>query len=286
MDDNPIIGFDTSAINGLLDDPNSTVMLPEIRARFHVRLNFTSLAELTATPNALRRSKLLALCKDLMRSGDCIHNAYQLLQILIHDSEASPTFDWQAVDIRFQKAEDVLRNGVAFDDGESQSLRDENKEAKRKFEDFYKRFNSLYAQAFAEQGTARPASLRESIERLKKSGSLGKMASVLYAYLSERDPRRDPPPAPTVERFLRSCPPFHAFLLGLLAARYTRNLKPSHQPSMKAGALDTSMAVCLPYCSVFVTSDAAMGRCFNEVGHLAGLPAEVVSYDCFRQRVM
>lgn len=286
MDDNPILGLDTSAINWLLDDLNSAALLPTIRSGFHVRLSAASAGELIATPNALRRSELLALCKGLMQSGDCIHSAYQLLQILIRASEASPTtFDWQSVDIRFQEAEDVLRNGVAFDDGESQSLRDENKEAKRKFEDFYKGFNSLYAQAFAEQGAARPASLSESIERLKKSGSLGKMASVLYAHVSERDPRYNPPPAAAVENFLRSCPPFLALLLGLCAARYSRNLKLSQQPSMRAGALDTSTAVCLPYCHIFVTNDDGMQNCFTEIGRLAGLSVEVTSYNRFRQRL-
>lgn len=284
MDGIPIVGFDTSAINELVDDPNRAVLLPKVRSRFHVRLSAAAAGELIATPDALRRSRLMALCKELMQSGDCIHNAYQLLQMLIRDSEASPTFDWQLADIRFQEAEGVLRTGAVFNDSESQSLRDENKEANRKFEDFHRRFSPLYAQAFTEQGAARPASLGESIDRLRKSGSLGKMASALYAHVSERDPRHDPPPAAVVEHFLCSCPPFLAFLLGLCAARYTRNLKPSYQASMKAGALDTSIAVCLPYCHIFVTNDGGMRNCFKEIGRLASLPAEVMSYGRFHQR--
>ncbi|HVB32755.1 MAG TPA: hypothetical protein VNJ52_00060 [Patescibacteria group bacterium] len=286
MDDKHIVGFDTGAVNKLADDPDRAILLPKIRSGFQVRLSATSASELIATADALRRSKLLTLSKELMRSGDCIHSAYQLLQMLIRDSEVSLPFDWRLVDIRFQEAEDVLRNGVAFDDSESQSLRDENRQAKDKFEDFHRRFNSLYAQALAEQGATRPASLGESVERLRKSGSFDKMASALYAYVSERDPRNDPPLAAVVENFLRACPPFLALLLGLCAARYTRNLKAPQRPSIRAGALDTSMAVCLPYSSIFVTSDAAMERCFKEVGHLARLPVEVVSYDWFRQRVM
>ena len=285
MDDKHIVGFDTSAINGLLDDPDSTVVLPKIISRFHVRLSAASAGELIATSDALRRSKLLALCQDLMQSGDCIHDAYQLLQILIRDYEASPTFDWQSVDIRFQDAENRLRSGAAFNDGESQSVRDENREAESKFEAFYKRFNSLYKDAFAQPGATRPASLSESVEWLKKSGTFDKMASVLYAHVSERDRRDDPSPTALVKNFLHSCPPFLALLLGACAARYTRNLKPSQQPSMKAGALDTSMAVCLPYCHIFVTSDGGMQNCFREIGQLASLVVEVTSYNRFRQRL-
>jgi hypothetical protein len=162
----------------------------------------------------------------------------------------------------------------------------ENREAKRKFEEFYRRFNPLYKQAFAQGGATRPASLKESVERLRKTRSFEKMASVLYAFISARDPKRDPPPASAVERFLCACPPFHAYLLGFCAARYTRNLKPSQSTSMKAGALDTSMAVCLPYCDIFVTNDGRMQNCFKEIGVVAGLPLELLSYDCFRRRVV
>ncbi len=285
MDDKPIVAFDTSAINKLADDPDCAALLPEIRAGFHVRLSVTSAGELIATPDARRRSKLVVLCKELMHSGDCIHNAYQLLQMLIRDFEGSQGFDWRSVDVRFQEAEDVLRSGAAFDDGHSQTVREENKEAKRKFEGFYTGFNSLYGQAFAQRGATRPASLKESVERLRKTGSFEKMASVLYAYISKRDFQRDPPPAPAAERFLRFCPPFHAYLLALCTARNTRNLKPSQSRRTKAEALDTSMAVCLPYCDVFVTNDGGMQNCFKEIGAVAGLPLEVLSLDCFRQRL-
>jgi hypothetical protein len=122
MDDKPIVAFDTSAINGLADDPDCAALLSEIRASFHVRLNATSVGELIATPDAPRRSKFLALCKELMHSGDCIHNAYQLLQMLIRDFERSQDFDWRSVDVRFEEAEDVLRSGAAFDDGESRRV--------------------------------------------------------------------------------------------------------------------------------------------------------------------
>jgi hypothetical protein len=286
MDDKPIVAFDTSAINQLSDDPDCAALLPRIRAGFHVRLSATGVGELIATPDAPRRSKLVALCKQLLHSADCIHNAYHLLQMLIREFEGSEDFDWQLVDVRFQQAEDDLRSGGTFNDSESQSVREENREAKRKFEEFYKRFNPLYRQAFAQRGATRPANLSESVDRLRKTGSFAKMASVLYAYISDRDPRRDPPPALAVERFLRSCPPFHAYLLGLCAARYARNLKPSQGRSMKAGALDTSMAACLPYCHVFVTNDRGMENCFKEIGVTARLPAEVVPYDCFRQRLV
>jgi hypothetical protein len=285
MGDKPIVAFDTSAINGLADDLDCAALLPEIRANFHARLSATSVGELIATPDVPRRSKLLALCNGLMHSGDCIHNAYQLLQMLIRDFERVQEFDWRSVDVRFQEAEDVLRSGAAFDDGESQSVCEENREAKRKFEEFYRRLNPLCKQAFAQGGATRPASLKESVERLKKTRSFEKMASVLYAYISARDPKRDPPPASAVERFLCACPPFHAYLLGFCAARYTRNLKPSQSTSMKAGALDSSMAVCLPYCDVFVTNDGGMQNCFKEIGAVAGLPLEVLSLDCCRQRL-
>jgi hypothetical protein len=161
MDDKPIVALDTSAINGLADDPDCAALIPEILARFHIRLSAASVGELIATPDAPRRSKLLALCKELMQSGDCIHNAYQLLQMVVRDFERPQAFDWRSVDIRFQEAEDGLRSGAVFDDGTSRSVRDENKEAKRKFEEFYEKFNPPYKEAFAQRNKARqPERLR------------------------------------------------------------------------------------------------------------------------------
>lgn len=286
MDDKPIVTFDTNAANQLADDPDCAAMLPKICAGFHVRLSVTAVGELIATPDAPHRSKLVTLCDQLLRSGDVIHNAYQLLQILIREFEGSEHFDWRLVDVRFQQAEDDLRSGKTFSDSESQSVREENREAKRKFEGFYKRFTPLYQRAFTQRGATRPANLGESVDRLRRTGSFAKMASVLYAYTSDRDPRSNPPPAMAVEQFLRSCPPFHAYLLGLCAARYSRNLKLSGSPSMKAGPLDTSMAVCLPYCNVFITNDIGMQNCFKEIGAVAGPTAEVLPYDCFRERLV
>ena len=244
------------------------------------------MGELIATRDAARRSELLALCKKLMYSGDCIHNGYQLLQMLISDFERSQAFDWTSVDIRFQRAEDGLRNGAEFDDVQSQGVLKENREANRKFEKFYNQFNRSYKDAFLQGSAQRPASLKESLERLRESVSFETMASRLYAYVAERDPKSDRVPASTVNRFLRACPPFNAYLLGLCAARYTRNLKPSDACSMKAGALDTAMAVCLPYCDIFVTNDCGMQKCFKEISAIAGLPVEVLSHDCFRQRLI
>jgi hypothetical protein len=285
MDDKPIVGFDTSAMNELAGDRDCAALLPKIRAGFHVRLSVTAVGELIATPEAPRRSKLLALCGELMQSGDCIHNAYHLLQILVRAFEKSQAFDWRLVDVRFQEAENVLRSAGTFSDSESQSVLEENEEAKRRFEEFYKRLNPLYRQVFAQRGATRPPSLNESVDRFRKTGSFDKMASILYAYISDRDPGRDPPPTPTVERFLRSCPPFHAYLLGFCAARYSRTLKRPQSPRMKAGALDTSMAACLPYCGVFVTNDRGMENCFKEIRSAAEMPVEVLSYDCFLRRL-
>lgn len=282
MNDKIIVALDTSAINCLADDPDCDLLISEIFAALHVRLSVTAVGEIVATRDAPRRSKLLAICKELMQSGDCIHNAYQLLQILIRDFEKKQAFDWRSAHIRSQEAEDGLRSGAVADDGTSRAVRDESKEAKRKFEEFYEKFNGVYTQVFAQRGAIRPIGLTESVERLKKTGSFERMASALYEYISQRNPL----PASEVARFLCSCPPFHAYLLGFCAARYTRNLRSSQSTSMKAGALDTSMTVCLPYCAVFVTNDIHMQNCFKEVGLVAGLCLEVLSYDCLRRRVL
>jgi len=86
-----------------------------------------------------------------------------------------------------------------------------------------------------------------------------------------------------IRRFVRECPPFYAVMIALCAKRYDCYLKPQNAASLRAGAADTFMAICLPYCNEFVTADCGQLRCFREVVAFIGLDVTLKSYEEFRR---
>ena len=78
MAEQPILIFDTSGVNRLVDDPDSGALIAGLRSGFHVRLTFTSVSEIVATTNGDRRGKLLRVCRQL--AGDCIDPQHRIIQ--------------------------------------------------------------------------------------------------------------------------------------------------------------------------------------------------------------
>ncbi len=55
MDNRPIVILDTSAINRLLDEPDSPSLVSRLMKDMHVRFSFTSLSEVISTTIGERR---------------------------------------------------------------------------------------------------------------------------------------------------------------------------------------------------------------------------------------
>ena len=66
MGSRPTLIFDTSGINCLADDADSAALIAGLQSGFHVRLTFTSICEIIANTNGVRRQVLLAVCKRLL----------------------------------------------------------------------------------------------------------------------------------------------------------------------------------------------------------------------------
>lgn len=263
MENKPILTPDTNTISGISNAPDWEDQIVRLASRFQFRLTFTSISELVATQDMKCRSKLGAVCKRLLESGDCIDPQDKIMEKMVAQFERPEPFDWKSVDVGLPEARQVILNGVPFTDEDSAKQLEENKEAKAGFK--------RYLSEIQPPAKIRISSLDHWIMQLKTSGTFYKMASKLYTPVS-----RNPWDVATVESFVNQCPPFHALMVALCAARYARYFKPQQRRSIKAGPLDTFMAICLPYCDSFVTDDRDMWNCFNEVTQIVGLDTEIV----------
>ena len=101
----------------------------------------------------------------------------------------------------------------------------------------------------------------------------------LYDHIAETDTHEE-----TIEQFVDDCPPFRAFIYGLLMRWYQCAVRdPLTGEQYAAGCNDLFMAAHLPYCDKFVTAEKnrKQEKCLREVAAVAGLETEVLSYDDF-----
>jgi hypothetical protein len=274
-----ILTFDTSAINCLADDADSCALIAGLSSGFYVRLTFMSVSEIVATTCGERRRTLLGVCRRLVASGDCFGPHNEVLTNLIARFEEVPSFDWTAVAVRHQEAENEIVRQENFSEGLSEEEREEAGEQAERFEQLYADAKPHFDKLFATGTEKRPASVSELVDRLQvDGGAFWRMAEDLYRRVA-----KDRADAATIRRFVQECPPFHSLLIAIFAAQYDRCVRPPWVgPSLRAGRADILMSICLPYCDQFVTNDSRQRECFREVVSICGLNVTVRSYQEFR----
>jgi hypothetical protein len=278
MDNRPIVIFDTSGINRLLDDPDFPAFADDLISGLHVRFTFTSLSEVVATKSGERRNQLLAVCRQLIVSGDCIKPHHDIVRLTVAHFEASPLFDWTDVYVRFPLVEREIAKLEHFDDELSRQEREETRALQKKFDDLYDVAKLGFDKHFA-SSTTPPGSLSEFVSRLQTDGIFWSQASKLYERVAGKSADEN-----TIRRFVAQCDPFRSLMLALCAAQYDRCVRPpSSGPSLRSGRNDTFMAVYLPYCHHFVSDDAGQLACFEAVSSISCLNVPVHSYNDFRE---
>lgn len=283
MKEQPILTLDTSAINRLADDPDSQPLMEGLRSGYFVRLTFLSIEEVVATTVGNRRHQLFGVCKRLLSSGDCIDPPDELLEKLIASFEESAPFNWQDVDVSFPEAQQTMARLENVSDELSEVVRAGAQSKARTFDQLYANAKPNFDKVLNDDN--RPESVCELVHGFRSGGQYWKMARNIYERVAEHSIDET-----TIRRFDMECPPFHALMVALCAAHYDRNAKPKVGPlaivqSLRAGWVDTFMAVCLPYCNLFITNDHGQSACYREVASLSDLDVQVHSYEEFRSSV-
>jgi hypothetical protein len=169
----PIVGFATSALNELADDEHSSPLCAGLTAAFFVRLTETNIGEIAATQDAVRRRRLLDLCKRLLRAGECISPYHWIIEKLISAHRKNPaSFDWTAMDVRLPEAERelLLEESIDFDDELASEQRAHLRRQNQEFSKLFTNVRPEFEKLFDEKPEERPESFSELVRRLQSPG--------------------------------------------------------------------------------------------------------------------
>jgi hypothetical protein len=282
----PIITFDTSAHNRLVDDgAASERIMAALGSGFHFRFAGLSIEEMVATPDHGKRAALFASCERIRKDGrtDCVQPHNELIRLLILAHSKNPaSFDWKAVGARaFAYEEGIGQRELIGDEQLSANQRREQFTRSKQYEKMFSGPRAEIERVFSEHGEAPPVTFREAILRLQGSnGSLiWGMGGLLYERVSGTNADES-----TVKDFMDRCPPFRALIYALLLSWYDRGVRDRRTgEKFTSGRNDLFMAVYLPYCNQFVTAEihGEQERCLREVAAVANLQTRVLSYDDF-----
>jgi hypothetical protein len=276
----PIVTFDTTAHNRLVDDPRSESVLAEMRSMWF-RFAGLSIEELFAAPSS-RRNDLFASCRKIQSGpNECFLPSNILTdQLILAHFDDPATFNWKTVDVRWPDCDRQLRNPEFFADEpvskEQRELQWERRQSdKQRFVELRPKLQPI----FKEQGEAPPTTFREAISRLNNVGNSGMWykAQFYYDLVTTMDATEV-----TVEEFAAACPPFLSLIYAVFLPWYNNAVRdPNTGERVIAGSNDLYMSVYLPYVDMFVTDDTDQEKALREVARLAKLETRLLSYDDF-----
>jgi hypothetical protein len=283
--DFPVVSFDTSAHNRLVDDgPRSEPVMAALISGFFFRFAGLSIEEMVATPDSAKRAALFAHCGRIqVGRTDCIqpHNELLRLLILAH-SKNSSGFDWKGVNVRAPDYERGISQRELI--GDEQLSADQRRDQLAQAKEYQKMFSRPRVEiekVFAAHGEVPPPTFRQAIVRLQ--GSEGSLIWGMGKLLYDRAAGTNASEA-TIREFMDCCPPFRALIYAMLISWYDRGVGDRQTgEKLAAGRNDLFMAVYLPYCDQFVTAEirGEQEKCLREVAVVANLETKVLSYDDF-----
>jgi hypothetical protein len=273
--------FDTSGINALADDRESTVIVRGLPSAYLVGVTETVIAEVAANSNEARRLELLRIIERLLKFGMCVNPFHVIIErqgkAYLADRSG---YEWRRVNVRFPEAEgEVVRQEVIH------LASEETREALRKWD---KDFRAIFSNArpafqklFDNRSGQRP-SLQEVTDRMLGEGGAHRDIAI---NLFERGTGKRLSEA-EVQDFTQRCLPFKALLIALCFSQYDRCIRDEREESLgKAGRLDMFSAVYLAYCKLFVTNDEGQCKALKTVAGMIGKDTEVVLYSQFKAKL-
>lgn len=274
-----VLIFDTSGINRLADDSDSSWLVAGLSAAFTCRLAGTSVDEIAATASRSRRHQLLCLCRRLLSTGDCMQPHQVLLETLLAHHSKSKFFNWKTIDVSFPDYENEIARQEIVDDKLASEQREHLVSSQSEFAKVFDDARPHFDKLFQGGNETRPGSFQELVAALQvEGGAFWSFGTGLYEATTKTGPDEQ-----TIHKVIDDCPPFRALLLALCVAQYDRCIKcPNTGPSLRAGRYDLFMSVFLPYCDKFITGDERQRRCLVEVSSVGKLNVEVCSYDDWR----
>ncbi len=279
MNRKKILSFDTSGVNALTNDADSTSLIAGIRAGYTVRLTAMSIGEVVGTQDAGDRNRLLDTCQKLLPAGDCIQPQPWITENLIRNFERNGKSGWQTLDLRSQDYESEICRREIINDAVSKEQYAAAKRAHKQFAELFGNPRPEFDKVFA-NGTPRPTTFVELLAVLQVAGgAFWSFGAKLYEHVAGYIPTED-----KIRAFVADCSPFNALLLALVMAQFERTVRDLKTgESLRADRADLYMSVYLPYFDLFITKDKLQYKCLREIAAVAEISVEVAWYEDFRK---
>ena len=213
--DIPIISFDTSAHNRLVDDGAlSEPILAGLKSGVSFRFVGLSIDEMVATSDPVKRAALFTYCARLQDGiTECIYPHNELTERMILEHHKNPAaFNWKAVDVKAREYERAIRTRELVDDEVlSAEQKAHLKERQKEYEEMFVNIQPELEDVFKRHGEVPPPTFREAIARSQREGSLiWNMGKLVY----DRPAQTDASEA-TIQEFMEACPPFRALIYAM-----------------------------------------------------------------------
>jgi len=273
--------FDTSGINRFAEDRKSAdPLIAGLISGYVVRVTATSVEESIATDNPEKRSRLLEVCKELIKGegGEIIRPFHWITEELITEFERNGAVHWGNISLRLPAYEREVALREVIDDQVAAQERAHAANVKATFETVFTDARPHFEKLFRTGKESRPTSVADLVGRLQGAGgAFWNFGQGLYERVAKRKPDED-----TIRRFIAECPPFHALLLAICVAQYDLAIREEDGTKPSSHRNDLFMAVYLPYCDEFVSDDRGQQGRLREIVSLCKLTTRVRWYREFR----
>ena len=282
----PTVIFDTSGINCLMKNSNGQEIIERLSRSHYVRITETSISELSATPDADDRKKLIDVCEQLMEFGECLLPHQEIMHEMAECNwRYKSRFLWEEVEARSPDLENEIkrRKFLSQDDLAEESskyAKTQKKTFKQIFRDSLEKFRDDFEEAMKKEPDE--MTLDRFIQIVKADGGpFWKSISGFYARthifgLDEIE----------AKEFIARCPPYHAIALGIDIAQYQYGIPRAQQEEYDAGPFDLFMAIYLPYTDFFVTNDPGQTNALRAIAQEVGLSVRILNYDEFCKELL
>jgi len=274
--------FDACGLNRLADGPEWKLIREALGSGVRVRLTETSICELAATGDEVRRCELLQLCRHLICTGDVLVPYHEILQRHCQTHAADHhIFDWRTVDVRCPELEEEIARPTFLGAQEfADEVRADNRLSNKDFQEMWRDARVEFGSELRELG---PVPVEDLFKALDDTNDpLWRLAANIYQRTTGIETR-----GADAQKFVEACPPVKAMLFANCVGQYELGLDPiNRMERYKAGRLDLFSAAYLPYCDRFVTDDAGQYKALRLVADEARLPTDVCTYTDFRRGLL
>jgi len=214
----------------------------------HFRFAGLSVEEVVGTSDQARRECLLQWCGRLQAGpSDCLLPPTDLLRALVFAHRTnSPSFDWKTVDARavdFERG--IQRRKVILSPQLSSKAREEQAILQKQVRHVFTQMRPEIQTLFEANRLTPPDTFREAVAQGSGNNPMGiwekwvlGKCKILYDGFGETEASEG-----VVAEFLEACPPFRAYVYGMLMQEYDRAIKPKNTGQrFKAGYNDLAMS--------------------------------------------